>query len=80
MPRPENANGCYDRPPLQRYALVQDGWIVDGQATATVMDAGFAGEVHLRHAKWIPTPWVDKCMYDNKGTDPRCSGCKHQKE
>jgi hypothetical protein len=75
MAKPENANGCYDRPPLERHVWVQDGWMRDHNIHT---QSGTSCEV--RFMRRIKTPWKDQCMYDNKITDPRCSGCKHQKE
>lgn len=57
-------HGCHNRPDFLPKLQVQDGWTPDGR----------------RVMKTIPFTMARECMYDLKGEDTGCNGCRHRDE
>lgn len=67
--KPERPNSCYNRPPLEEFAEVQDGYLradVDGMQT------------RIPIVKIVPAPMTKDCQYTLTTPDPRCAGCIHE--
>lgn len=62
MSQPIRRWGCFNRPSLLTFALMQDGWTEQG----------------TRNMREVPLHWGEECKYTLTSPDVRCNGCKWQ--
>ena len=58
--------GCFNRPPLHDFLLVQDGWVND-----------FETPTRIASYKTIEHTMSVECRYHLEHDDPGCRGCRH---
>jgi hypothetical protein len=61
-------NGCYNRKPLRRTVLAQDGWVY------LKTHPGFV--TRMPKMVRLPDPMSKDCQYSIHTVDPKCAGCK----
>lgn len=60
-------NGCYNREPFKESLEVQDGYVN-------------LDHTRIARMKTIPFVMSRECKHDKKDTDPKCQGCRWQKQ
>jgi hypothetical protein len=60
-------NACYNRKPLRRTVVIQDGWVYQRQPGLVTRTPRMVR---------VPDPMTKDCQYSVHTVDPKCAGCK----